>query len=78
MVDVRDGALGQAEDRVLGLVETGAFALLLLLVWLPRRIYDWDLRFDLPQIAYAGALFLTAIWIGYGRVEVSPFLYFRF
>jgi alginate O-acetyltransferase complex protein AlgI len=61
-----------------GLVEIGASALLLLLVWIPRRIYDWDLRFDLPQIAYAGALFITAIWIGYGRVEVSPFLYFRF
>ncbi len=60
------------------LVEVGAAALMLLLVWLPRRIYDWDLRFDLPQIAYASALFISAILIGYGRVEISPFLYFRF
>ncbi|MBW2495327.1 MAG: MBOAT family protein, partial [Deltaproteobacteria bacterium] len=60
------------------LVEVGAAALMLLLVWLPRRVYDWDLRFDLPQIAYVSALFISAILIGYGRVEISPFLYFRF
>ena len=69
---------GGAGPGAVGLIETGAFALLLLLIWLPRRIYDWDLRFTIPQVAYAGALFLAAIWIGYGRVEVSPFLYFRF
>ncbi len=61
-----------------GVVEGTAVALMLLLVWLPRRAYAWKLRFDLPQIAYASALLLAAICIGYGRVETSPFLYFRF
>ena len=69
---------GSSRVGSVGLIETAAVALLLLLVWLPRRIYDWDLRFDLPQVAYASALFISAILIGYGRAEISPFLYFRF
>jgi len=61
-----------------GLAAGAAVALMLLLLWLPRPIGEWELRFDLPQIAYASALFIAAVSIGYGRVESSPFLYFRF
>ena len=50
----------------------------LLLVWLPRNVSEWEIRFSAPRIAYAATLFVVAILVGYGRVESSPFLYFRF
>jgi alginate O-acetyltransferase complex protein AlgI len=48
------------------------------LVWLPPWIAPERPRFGARELATAATLFVAAIAIGYGRLEPSPFLYFRF
>lgn len=38
----------------------------------------WKIRFSVAQTATAAALFASSVFVAYGRVELSPFLYFRF
>ena len=50
----------------------------LLLVWSPPLVAPERPRFDKRRLAAVAALFVAAIVIGYGRLDPSPFLYFRF
>lgn len=51
---------------------------LLALVFRPTRLGRDECKFGPRETAYAVSLFLVSLLVGYGRVEASPFLYFRF
>ena len=53
-------------------------AAFLALVWLPPLIDAERPRFGSRQLAAVAVLFVAAIAVGYGRLDPSPFLYFRF
>jgi alginate O-acetyltransferase complex protein AlgI len=48
------------------------------LVWAPPLAVPEHPTFRSREVAFAAALFVASIFVGYGRVDVSPFLYFRF
>jgi alginate O-acetyltransferase complex protein AlgI len=51
---------------------------LLGLVWLPRNTSQWRPSYRPATVALAAALLLVTLFVGYGRIKPSPFLYFRF
>ncbi len=48
------------------------------LAWLPPLLRPDSRRFRLPELAAVASLFVVALIVGYGRLDPSPFLYFRF
>ena len=60
------------------LLQALGVVLFLLLVWAPPLIAPERPRFDKRELAAVAALFVAAIVIGYGQLDPSPFLYFRF
>ena len=65
--------LGAVEPQV----AIGAAAVLLL-VWLPKSWLRFSVTPTTLRLATTVALFLLALFVGYGRSTPSPFLYFRF
>jgi alginate O-acetyltransferase complex protein AlgI len=55
-----------------------ALALFLVLVAFPKPVSQWQLLPRPAHLAWVGLLFVGALFVGYGRLTSSPFLYFRF
>ena len=59
-------------------LQTLGVAAFLALVWIPAP-ERWTVpSFRPQQVAFTALLLVTSVVVGYGRVEPSPFLYFRF
>ena len=67
------GGLGEIEP-VLAIAVLGFLAL----AWIPKPSAEWELRPTALQLPLVSALLIIALFVGYGRLESSPFLYFRF
>jgi len=48
------------------------------LIWGFKNTAEWKIRLEPAQAAFGCLLFLFTLLVAYGRVEISPFLYFRF
>ena len=51
---------------------------LLVIVWVPKNSSEWRISYRAPAVAGLAALLLATLLVGYGRLNPSPFLYFRF
>jgi hypothetical protein len=69
---------GSAGLGSVGLEPALGAAIFLALVWLPPLLPTECPRFRIPQLAAVSLLFIVSLAVGYGRLESSPFLYFRF
>jgi alginate O-acetyltransferase complex protein AlgI len=67
------GGLGAID----GVTAAGALACLFLL-FVPPNSGEWRIDLRWSQVALASALLVGSLFVGYGRVAPSPFLYFRF
>jgi hypothetical protein len=69
---------GSAGLGSVGLEPALGAAFFLALVWLPPLLPVEHPRFRTRELAAVALLFLVSLTVGYGRLEPTPFLYFRF
>lgn len=70
--------LGSGGLGSLRLSEALAVVAALLLFFVPRNTSRWTVRLGPKQAIFTILVFTSALFVGYGRVSWSPFLYFRF
>jgi len=71
-------ALGSDSVGTINLPQVIGAIGLLLLIWLPTNTSEWKIDFRPAQLTSISSLLVAALFVAYGRIEISPFLYFRF
>jgi alginate O-acetyltransferase complex protein AlgI len=70
--------LGRGGAGVVGAATLSLVAGLLGLIWLPRNSGEWRPTYRPAAVVALTGLLLVTLFVGYGRIRPSPFLYFRF